>query len=101
MLASGSTDGSVYIWDMASGSVKHILAGHTGAIRTLTFSLNGDILFSSSADNTVRMWRVSSGSSLQALKAVGIANSVAISPDGTLLAVGSEDGIVRLWGVMP
>lgn len=77
------------------------MGGHSGDVRSLTHSPNGDILFSGSSDNTIRIWNVSSGAPIGSLKHTGIVNSLAISPDGTLLAMGSEDGILRLWGTTP
>jgi WD40 repeat protein len=58
------------------------------------------LLASGSADNTVRLWRVSDGALLRTLEGhTGSVASAAFSPDGRLLASGSIDGTVRLWGV--
>jgi WD40 repeat protein len=59
------------------------------------------MLFTGSADGTVRIWRVTTGESLGTLRLTGNINSLSISHDGALLAIGSEDGILRLWGVGP
>jgi WD40 repeat protein len=101
MLASGSADGNIYLWELPAGSIQHILSGHNGAIRSLAFTPDGGILFSGSSDGTVRMWRVSTGESLGTLRLRGIVNSLSISPNGALLAIGSEDGILQLWGITP
>jgi WD40 repeat protein len=51
------------------------------------------------ADEVI-LYRVSDGEQLQTLSQhiSGVA-SIAFSPDGRLLATGSNDGIVRLWGI--
>ena len=100
-LAAGSVDGNIYLWDIIGLTIQRIMGGHTGAVRSLVHTANGEILFSGSSDNTVRIWNVSSGAPIGSFRITGIANSLAISPDGTILAMGSEDGILRLWGISP
>ena len=60
-LASGSDDGTVQVWDMASRQVDHTLEGHSARVKTVIFSLDGSKLASGSCDNTVRVWDVASG----------------------------------------
>ncbi len=94
LLASGSWDTTVRIWDVATGQqAMDPLTGHTKYVTSLGFSPDGKLLASGSHDKTVRMWDVFTGK--QAMHPLtghrqGV-NSVAFSPDGKLLASGSDD----------
>ncbi|MFN8633022.1 MAG: protein kinase [Chloroflexota bacterium] len=79
---------------------ERILAGHTGDVRAVAWSPDGQLVASGSEDFTARLWRVGDGTPAQTL--IGHANyvmAVAFSPDGQLLATGSLDKTARLWKV--
>ncbi|MEP7120303.1 MAG: protein kinase [Byssovorax sp.] len=54
-LVSASVDGTVRLWDLASGESR-ILRGHTGPVSSVAFSADGRQIVSSSADGTLRIW---------------------------------------------
>jgi hypothetical protein len=100
LLAAGTGNGEVWLWDASSGIPIHICKGHTDWIRSVAFSPDGQLLASGSDDQTVRLWEVSTGQNLKTL--YGHANwiwTVAFSPDGQLLASGSYDGTIKFWDV--
>jgi WD40 repeat protein len=101
ILASGSgfLGGPIRLWDAESGKRLGVLEGHTSWItRGLTFSADGKLLYSASADQTIRIWDVAQQECLATLR--GSSDEVyglALSPDGTTLASGSKDGVVAFW----
>ena len=56
-LAIGSYDGTIVIWDSATGNSIRILRGHQESITAITFSRGDAQLISAATDGTVRMWR--------------------------------------------
>lgn len=107
MLASGSDDSSVKLWDVKSGKLLHTLDGHksylggkTGYVLSVAFDPVGEILASGGAGNTVKLWEVANGKLLRTLEGhTSDVYSVAFDPQGGTLASGSEDGKVRIWEV--
>ena len=101
-LASGGSDGTVILWDVASRTpLGEPLQGHQTLVRSVTFSPDGKTLASASDDKTVILWDVVSrtplGQPLQGHQAS--VYSVAFSPDGKTLASGGWDGTMILWEV--
>ena len=101
VLASGSSDNTIRIWDVSDrDNLRHVrtLRGHAHYITELAWSPDGRVLASASYDNTVRLWNPNNGISLAVLRGHTAAiYGMAWSPDGRILASGSEDNTVRLW----
>ena len=99
-LASGSGDGTVKLWDVATGEPIATLQGHTDWVNSVSFSPDGATLASGSGDGTVKLWDVATGEPIATLQGhTDWVNSVSFSPDGATLASGSGDGTVKLWDV--
>jgi WD40 repeat protein/serine/threonine protein kinase len=101
ILATGSSDGLVNLWNLATGNEVRRLPKHSGVVKSVAFSPDGSLLVSGSYDGTMKLCVVVSGQEeiVRTIKHSGEVNSVAFSPDGALLASGSDDGTVRLWVV--
>jgi WD40 repeat protein/tRNA A-37 threonylcarbamoyl transferase component Bud32/tetratricopeptide (TPR) repeat protein len=102
-LASGGADGTVRVWDAATGREALALRGNAGVgfhsgFLIVAFSPDGRRLASASRDNTVRVWDAATGREALTLKGhTDHVQSVAFSPDGTRLASASYDRTVRVW----
>ena len=101
LLASGSWDKTIRIWDVRDKSnLRHVrtLRGHTDWLMSVAWSPDGRTLASGSHDGTVRLWNPNNGINFAVLRGhTDRVHSVAWSPDGRILASGSDDRTVRLW----
>jgi WD40 repeat protein len=98
ILASGSYDRTIKIWNASKGQCLRTLEGHTGFVFSLAANPDGKTIASSGADHTIKIWNVNTGQCLKTLEAhTGWIFSLAWSSDGKILASGSADGSVKLW----
>ena len=102
ILASGSDDDTIRIWDLTWNAWKsrpvRTLRGHKKDVKAVAWSPDGTILASGSEDHTVRLWNPDNGSDFAILRGhKNDVEAVAWSPDGTMLASGSRDRTIRIW----
>lgn len=58
-LASGSSDCTVKLWEVAAGKERTTFRGHTYSVLSVAFSPNGTTLASGSYDKTIKLWKIS------------------------------------------
>jgi RNA polymerase sigma factor (sigma-70 family) len=101
LLASGSADKTVRIWDAASKRVVASLQGHDDTVTAVAFSADGKTFVSAGADKTIKVWDAATGKELRRILGhLDAVTGVALAPDGRLAASASSDRTVRLWDLV-
>ncbi|MGA3327558.1 MAG: LpqB family beta-propeller domain-containing protein, partial [Terriglobia bacterium] len=100
LLASGSYDKMVKLWDAATGREVRNLQDHIDAVFAVAFSPDGKHLASGSQDRCVKIWDVDSGQRLYTLSdAADGLTSIAYSPSGKQIAGAGYDKTIYVWQV--
>jgi WD40 repeat protein len=100
IVASGSDDQTVKLWDVKQGICLRTFQGHQDWVLSVAFSPCGSIVASGSSDRTIKLWDVATGECLHTFEGhTHRVRSVAFSPAGQWLASGSDDETVMLWDV--
>ena len=82
-------DRKVLMWDQKyPDNAPEAMTGHTSTILSLTVSPDGKTIFTGGKDKTIMVWSVAQKTLTYAIKTDMPVNSLAVSPDGTLLASG-------------
>jgi len=105
IVAAGMTNGTVHLWAVEGQRELAILEDYAWADDLLFSPDSSQILFA--ANDGVRVWNVADAIEtfgyipeyklIAPLQEKEFIFSLALSPDGTVLAVGYHDGTVRLW----
>jgi hypothetical protein len=108
LLASGSWDTALKLWDAAAGQELATLQGHPTDTHPLTFSADGKTLISCSSDGTIKHWEVETRKERSSRKwdLEGHMWLVRLSPDGKVdhtpgNADGQATGLLQLGCVRP
>jgi WD40 repeat protein len=105
-LAAGCHDGTIRLWELATGRPGAPLRGHQGVVAALLFTPDGKTLISAGHDRAVTLWDVATGAERRTLRGHRAAVwALALARDGRRLAsAGPYDergrplpGDVRLW----
>lgn len=96
--ASGGGDGTVVVWNAATGEAVRTLNGHRGAVRCIAFSPENREVATASDDETLRFWDPASGKELATLEGHrGAIHCVSFSPDGQHVVSAGDDKSVIVW----
>lgn len=116
-LATGSDDKLICIYELRGGQAKtslgssdgpaienwrqtHALRGHSNSITDLSWSPEGDLIGSSSLDNSVAIWNAHTGRRVKVLQGhESFVKGIAWDPVGKYLATLSDDKSVIIWRI--
>lgn len=103
---SGSTDGTIRIWDIETASqIGESLKGHTDSVGDVTYSHDGNMIASCSEDGFIKMWDAETGGQARTIKSrKDHVIRIAFTHDDKLLLAMSRDRsyanyMVEIWNV--
>lgn len=116
--------GAIHMWDVATGKeIRKITLPANRNVTNLAYSPDGRLLAAENADQTISLWEIASGRERALLgtpagagqpnqpvfigggfggigvPASAVSMTIAMSPDGSLLAARGADNTVRVWEI--
>ncbi|MEJ2090089.1 MAG: WD40 repeat domain-containing protein [Gammaproteobacteria bacterium] len=96
LIATGSADGRIRLWDGETGQLLRHLCGHSETVTSVAF-LDPDHLISGARDRTVRLWPLEDGGSPQVFEGHDWwVTKVRPAANGRVVSA-SEDCSLRVW----
>jgi WD40 repeat protein len=101
-LLTTSQDGTVRVWDVATGNLLHTLVGHANRVLCALYSPDGLRIASGGGDNSVRLWDANTFEQVGRLGGhEDYVYSLAWRPDSQQLVSSSGDHTLRIWDTLP
>lgn len=95
---SASHDGTLKVWELASGCELRTLAGHSSQVNSVALTPDGRFAVSASDDATLKVWELSSGREVFSLTGhADSVNGVTVTPDGRFAVSASTDRTLKVW----
>ena len=100
LLATGSTDRMVRVWDITTGA-QVAAVEHPAQVLRVAFVDEGRTLMAASRDGTVTLWDTVGRSPRAVIRTGTNITDAAVSADGALVAVGNAGGEITVWSTRP
>jgi len=98
LIAIGSTDGSVKLWETNTGKQIKAIIKHPHPITSISFNPNGKLLAVGLESGVIVLWDINYKERIRTINGhEGKIYSLRFNKDGSVLASGSEDKTVKLW----
>ena len=98
MLATGSYDGTVMLWDAERGEVTRVLEGHDDTVHAVTFTPDRQYVVSAGGDRTARLWERETGSPVATLVGADAPlYGLDVTSDSRRIVASGADGTVAVW----
>ncbi len=98
-LAVGLTDGTARQYDVATGREIARFEGHDCCVASVTYSLDGSLLATSSKDATAKVWAARGNVQAQADAGRGAVTGLAFTRDGRSVVATTRRGPATVWDV--
>ncbi|AOY79923.1 WD40 repeat domain-containing protein [Moorena producens JHB] len=102
MVISGSSDHTVKVWDLNTGTEIRTLTGHSAPVNSVAVTPDGTRVISGASDHTVRVWNLATGKEILRFNGHSApVNAVAVTPDGkkvVSVSIAKYDSI-KVWDV--
>ena len=98
LLASAGADNTVKVWDYEKGEQVRTIKAHNKQVTRLVFVGKTPNFATCSGDAQVKFWNVQNGGNVRNFGGnTDFVYAVGVTPDGSLVAAGGEEGVVRLY----
>ena len=101
IIAVGSDNGNIYLYDRDTNELQHTITSHKEHVDVLAFSLDGKTLASASLyEKSIKLWDTDTANQIKTFTGhESYIRGLAFSPDGKTLTSGSGDGTIRFWDI--
>ncbi|WP_158233393.1 caspase family protein [Reichenbachiella sp. 5M10] len=96
LLATGSEDQTVILWEVATGRQLRTFSGHSRAVTTLDFHPKDEKIATAGDDKSLIVWDYMTGEKVQEFNFDYWVSSIRFSPDGSKILVGGGSHTVQL-----
>ena len=97
-IISSSRDGTIKLWDAATGRIIQTFRAHSSSLFIPAVSPDGRQIISGDLWGLIKLWDVATGNEIRTFRGHSRAvYSVAFSPDGRTIISGSEDNTIKIW----